>query len=82
VPESAGAEAAIDITREFADHRPWHGNVICSWDGRRLMLQADNDFDSNGLALLDEFSDCIAAYIASFDGGITVESVTKTPERE
>ena len=75
LPESSGAEAAIDITKEFTDHRPWHVNVICSWDGQRLVLQADNDFDSNGLALLDEFSDCIAAYLVPFDGRITVESV-------
>jgi hypothetical protein len=80
VPESAGAEAAADITTEFADHRKWHSNVICTWDGTRLVLQADNDFDSNGLALLDEFSDCTAAYIKElFDGEIKVESITQVP---
>src|SRR6267143_2740844 len=58
VPADVGAVAARDITEEFT-HRPWHQNVRCEWDGSRLILQADNDFDSNGLALLDEFSDAI-----------------------
>ena len=41
-----------------------------------MVLQAENDADSNGLALSDEFSDCISAYIAElFDGEIKVESV-------
>ena len=51
-------------------------------DGSRLILQADNDFDPNGLSLLDEFSDCTAAYIKElFDGEIRVESITQvSPE--
>lgn len=44
-------------------HRPWHKNVRCTWDGRALRLEADNDYDDNGLALLDEFSDAIVAYV-------------------
>jgi hypothetical protein len=76
VPVGAGAEAARDITQEFT-HRPWHQNVQCKWDGSRLILQAENDFDSNGLALRDEFSDAIAASIEDgFDGGIDVVSVS------
>ena len=48
----------------------------CEWDGSRLILQADNDFDSNGLALLHEFPDAISASITDgFDGGIDVVSV-------
>jgi hypothetical protein len=44
------------------------------------MLQAENDYDSNGLALLDEFSDAISASIADgFDGGIEVVSVSHQP---
>ena len=79
VPASVGAVAARDITEEFT-HRPWHRNVRCEWDGSRLILQADNDFDSNGLALRDEFSDAIAASIADgFDGGIDVVSVSPLP---
>jgi len=79
VPANVGAVAARDITKEFI-HRPWHQNVRCEWDGSRLMLQAENDFDSNGLALLDEFSDAISASITGgFDGGIDVVSVTTLP---
>ena len=77
VPVSAGPAAATDITAEFAVHRHWHKNVRCSWDGSRLVLDAENDYDSNGLALQDEFSDCISAYITPlFDGEIRIESVT------
>jgi hypothetical protein len=64
VPAHVGAEAASDITEEFT-HRPWHQNVRCEWDGSRLVLQVDNDFDSNGLALRDEFSDAISAMLQS-----------------
>ena len=78
VPASAGAEAAADITREFAEHRTWHNNVSCSWLDSRLVLRADNDYDPEGRALMDESSDCISAYIAEgFDGDLTLESVTK-----
>ena len=80
VPKSSGAEAAIDITTEFVEHHPWHSNVTCTWDGERLILQADNDFDSDGLALIDEFSESISAYIAElFDGDIKIESITNVP---
>ena len=78
VPKSAGAEAATDITAEFLQHHPWHSNAICTWDGERLILQADNDYDPEGLALLDEFSDNISAFISElFDGEIKVESITR-----
>lgn len=79
VPKGAGAEAATDIEAEFAQHRQWHHNVQCRWDGSKLVLEAQNNYDSNGLALQDEFSDCISAYISeAFDGSITVESITET----
>jgi hypothetical protein len=46
----------------------------------RLILQADNDFDSKGPALLDEFSDAISASITDgFDRGIDVVSVSPLP---
>jgi hypothetical protein len=78
VPPSAGAGAATDITREFAEHRTWHTNVLCTWDRSKLLLSAENDYDPDGRALMDEFSDCIAAYIADgFDGEIKVESAAK-----
>jgi len=78
VPQEAGAEAATDIAKEFAEHRQWHKNVSCIWDGSRLLLSAENDYDPKGLALMDEFSDCISAYIVDgFDGDIKVESVVR-----
>ena len=79
VPKGAGAEAASDIEAEFSQHRKWHQNVQCRWDGLKLVLKVENDYDNDGLALQDEFSDCISAYIAGgFDGSITVESITET----
>jgi hypothetical protein len=75
VPAAAGAAGAHDITEDFT-HRPWHENVTCVSDGSQLILQADNDFDSNGLALVDEFSDAISACIKDgFDGDIEGLSV-------
>jgi hypothetical protein len=77
VPTHLGEQAAIDITEEFT-HRPWHRSVVCSWDGSQLVLEGENDYDSDGLALLDEFSDAIAACVSDiFDGGIAIRSVTK-----
>ena len=77
VNAEGGETAARDITEEFT-HRPWHHNVRCEWDGSRLLLHAENDFDLNGLALMDEFSDAIAAYIREpLEGGIEVLSVTR-----
>jgi hypothetical protein len=49
--------------------------VVCTWDGHSLILQAENDLDPEGIALIDEFSDAIAASIADgFDGNIRVLS--------
>ena len=76
VPAPAGAEAARDITDEFREHRTWYSDVRCSWDGTRLVLEATSDVDDTGVALMDEFPDCIAAYVAElFDGQIRVESL-------
>jgi len=75
VPTHAGAVGARDISNEFT-HRPQHQNVTCVWDGSQLILQAENDFDSNGLALIDEFSDAISACIeGGFDGNIEILSI-------
>jgi predicted cupin superfamily sugar epimerase len=63
-----GQNAATDIAEEFT-HRPWHQNIRCEWDGSVLILQAENDWDKEGKALLDEFSDAISACIAEpFNG--------------
>jgi hypothetical protein len=77
VPAAAGLAAATGIAQHFVEHRPWHENVSCSWDGSRLILQVENDFDSNGLATWDEFSDCICAFVpGGFDGEIKLESIS------
>jgi len=81
VPKAAGPEAAVDITKEFGDHRKWHANVTCDWDGSRLTLTAENDYDPKGLALLDEFSDCLSAYIVDgFDGDLKVISIDEVSD--
>jgi len=77
VPTDAGPLAAVNITGEFA-RRPWHQDVTCTWDGQSLILQAENNFDPEGLALMDEFSDAISACIhEGFDGGIRIVAVTE-----
>ena len=77
VPAAEGNEAAIDIEQEFREHRPHHQNVQCTFEDGKLVLKADNDFDPEGLALMDEFSDCISAYISTlFDGDLRLVSST------
>jgi hypothetical protein len=77
VPVHTGPQAATDITQEFS-HRPWQENAECKWDGASLVLTAENEFDADGLALMDEFSDAISACIADgFDGDIRVLSIVK-----
>jgi hypothetical protein len=79
IPSDSGPSGAKDISEEFT-HRPWHKNASCAWDGSRLILQAENDFDSEGFALMDEFSDAISACIKnSGDGDISVLSVNLLP---
>jgi hypothetical protein len=58
-----GADAPVSILEEFT-HRAWHKNVRCEWDGLLLRLEADNDYDARGQALLDEFSDAVVACVA------------------
>lgn len=77
IPAHAGPEAAIEITREFAEHRKWHHNASCTWDGSRLVLCAENDYDPEGKALLDEFSDCVAAYVAGIEGPTRLEVLSR-----
>jgi hypothetical protein len=77
VPEQLGASAAKDITEEFRN-RPWHKKAICSWDGALLFLTAENDFDEDGKALRDEFSDAISACISEgFDGDINLMGIVQ-----
>jgi hypothetical protein len=73
-----GAPAPDDILEEFM-HRPWHKNVRCEWDGVSLWLEAENDYDANGMALLDEFSDAVMACISARDTlRFAVESAGET----
>ena len=77
VPLNEGAQAAVEIAEQFKD-RTWHHNVACKWDGRSLILQEENDFDDKGLALIDEFSDLISAFVCEpFDGDIRIVSITR-----
>ena len=77
VPPAEGDEAAAEIEQEFLEHRPDHRNVSCTFEHGKLILQADNDFDPDGLALGDEFSDCISAYVRTpFDGNLRFVSST------
>jgi hypothetical protein len=79
IPLDEGPAAARDITNEFATHRTHHANVVCSYADGTLTLVAENDFDPDGLALMDEFSDCLSAFIATpFDGDLTVQSIART----
>ena len=79
VPAGLGAEGAVDVTEEFV-HRPWHRNVRCEWDGSELILHAENDWDADGKALVDEFSDAISACIpGTFEGELKIRSIKTVP---
>jgi hypothetical protein len=53
--------AAADVAEEFVS-RPWQKVADARWDGDALILVADSDYDHDGEALADEFSDTVAAY--------------------
>jgi hypothetical protein len=77
VPSASGSDGATCITANFAK-RNWHKNAVCIWDGKHLTLSVENDFDKDGRAVMDEFSDEISACIrGGFDGDIHVISVTE-----
>ena len=73
--QDEGAPAPADILEEFT-HRPRDTNVRSGWDGGLLWLEAQNYYDADGMALLDEFSDAVVA-CCSINGTISfaVESV-------
>jgi hypothetical protein len=73
-----GEQAAIDVAEEFA-HRPWHTDVRCTWDRPCLRLEAQNDYDNQGLAIRDEFSDALAACVAMYErvGAIRIVSIAE-----
>ena len=74
IDDSVGVTAAQDIETEFRDHRRWHRDVHCHYEGGTLILCVTNDFDKAGLALLDEFGDCLSAYLKDH-GAVRVLSV-------
>jgi hypothetical protein len=81
VSPQAGAEAARDIEREFNHVRtPRYANAVCTFAEGNLTLACDNDgWDMNGLNLMDEFSDCLTAFVMSWDvqdGNMRLVSVT------
>jgi hypothetical protein len=78
VPSHVGPRLATDVAEEFT-HRPWHQNVSCKWDGTVLILHAENDWDIDAKALMDEFSDAISVNAEIFEGGIEVRSITVLP---
>jgi hypothetical protein len=63
VPDQIGPQGSIDIEREFREHRPWQTDAKCTFSSGKMTLSATNDFDEDGHALLDEFWDCLAAYV-------------------
>ena len=79
VSSRAGPAAAKHIEREFRENRPWQMHVACSFADGTLTLVAVNDYDHDGLALSDEFSDCLSAFISlgdiSDEGEFGVEKV-------
>jgi hypothetical protein len=75
IDPAVGQSAAADIENEFRDHRPWHQEVRCQFQNGNLTLVAVNEFDEAGLALLDEFSDCLSAYLADPGGDLRLISV-------
>ncbi len=77
VPPHLGAQGALDIADDFRA-RTWHRNVIWRWDGSALWLSVENDFDPDGRALFDEFSDELSACIrGGFDGDLRLISSEK-----
>ena len=78
VSEPVSQAGIGDILAEFAE-RPWHSLVGCRWDNGRILLRAQNDYDSTGQALLDEFSDAICACLPIENSTISfsVESITE-----
>jgi hypothetical protein len=75
--DAEAANAPADIVEEFR-HRPWHQNVSCRWDGHLLWLEAENDYDPDGSALLDEFWDAVIACVSAA-GTLHFEVVSVEP---
>ena len=77
VPPELGEEAAIDIQNAFLERYPHERNVKCTFGEGRLWLVGENDHDSDGMNLIDEFSDNLCAYVGAFDGDITLVGIER-----
>jgi hypothetical protein len=67
IPPDAWPDALVDVESEFSK-RTWHHIVHCGWEGGALILVVDNDYDKDGAAVADEFSDAVAAYAPGTPG--------------
>lgn len=78
VTKDEAVSGVPDILEEFRE-RPWHENVSCHWYANKLLFTAENDYDSIGDAVLDEFSDAVHACISwsAEEVHFAVESVTE-----
>ena len=75
IPKELGPTAATNIAEEFR-YCSRYANAICRWREDALQLEATSDFDSDGRALAEEFSEAISACVAEpFDGAILVEQI-------
>lgn len=76
-----GSEGAADIEQEFRAHRTWHERPLCTFTDGALTLIVENDFDRDGRATLDEFCDCLVAYIGEH-GSARIVSVEMPSDRD
>ena len=60
IPSASWPDALEDVRNEFKC-RPWHCVQDVHWSQDTLFLVAVNDYDEDGEALADEFSDIVAA---------------------
>ena len=67
VNSEEGPTAARDIEQNFREARPHHQNVTCEYINGSFIVSAENDFDPKGLALTDEISDLISAFMRHAD---------------
>lgn len=76
ITQDEAASGVPDLLEEFGE-RPWHENVSCYWEANKLLFTAENDYDSTGDAVLDEFGDAVHACISwsSEEIRFAVESV-------
>lgn len=77
VDQNSGSQTALEIEREFREHRTWFKFVDCCYADEILTLTAMSDVDASGIALLDEFGDCLSAYLSGH-GRVVIRSVERS----